>query len=67
MRTAIQLLEARGDLEIIEEGTATMQLAQGDGQEKPEIQDIQARLQALLQETAAYRAFFSRAAPESLV
>ncbi len=67
VREGIHWLAARGDVQIIEEEARTMQLASGDGQSRPELDDIQARLQALVQETAAYRAYFARTPPERLV
>jgi single-stranded-DNA-specific exonuclease len=63
----IYLLAARGDVRIIAEETAIIQLAPGDGRQKLEIDEIETRLRALLQETAAYRAYFTRTAPERLL
>lgn len=68
VREGIRLLAARGDVQITQEDDTTIQLAPGSGhQAQKEIDEIEARLRALLQETAAYRAYFSRAAPERLV
>ncbi len=73
VREGIRLLAARGDVLIVEEGDTTIQLAPGDGGANTdsgattELEEIQARLWALLQETAAYRVYLSRAAAERLV
>jgi single-stranded-DNA-specific exonuclease len=67
VRESLRLLEARGDIRILDQATDLMHIAAGDGQIKPGLDEIQARLNALLQETAAYRAFFSRAAPGALI
>jgi hypothetical protein len=44
-----------------------MRVVPGDRRPKPEREAILTRLQALLQETAAYRAFFARAAAGQLI
>ncbi len=73
VRQGIRLLAARGDVQIVQEGDTTIQLAPGDGVANTdggatiELEHIPARLRALLQETAAYRVYFGRAAPERLV
>lgn len=67
VREGIRLLAARGDVQILEEGDTTMRLAPGDGQARPELEEAQARLRALLGETAAYRAYFGRTPPERLI
>jgi single-stranded-DNA-specific exonuclease len=67
VREGIYLLAARGDVRIVEEQARSMQLARGDGQTRPELDEVRARLRALLQETAAYRAYFARTPPEGLI
>jgi len=60
VREGVQLMAARGDVRITEDGTTTMHIAHGDGRRTPEFEEIQTRLEAILQETAAYRTYFSR-------
>jgi hypothetical protein len=67
VREGIYLLAARGDVQIVEEEDTIMQLIPGTGHTQPELPEIQARLRALLQETAAYRTYFGRSAPDRLV
>jgi hypothetical protein len=71
VREGIYLLAARGDVQIVEEGDTTIQLAPGDngdtGDDLKKPEHIQARLWALLQETAAYRVYFGRVAAERLL
>lgn len=67
VREGIRLLVSQGDVRILEEGVATCRLAVGDGGSTPERHDIRARVHALLQETAAYRAFFARVTPDQLI
>ena len=68
VREGIRLLAARGDVQIIKEGDTSIQLAPGSQHRaQAEIDEIEARLRALLQETAAYRVYFARTAPERLV
>jgi single-stranded-DNA-specific exonuclease len=67
VREGIYLLAARGDVQVVQEEDTIMRLIPGDGQSRPELPEIQARFRAILQETAAYRAYFARTAPERLV
>jgi hypothetical protein len=67
VREGIYLLAARGDIQIVKEYDTLIQLAPGDGHTQSELPEIQARLRALLQETAAYRTYFARSAPDRLV
>jgi single-stranded-DNA-specific exonuclease len=67
VRKGIHLLADRGDVQIVEERETTMRLAPGDGNAKTEIDEVKAPLEALLQETAAYRAYFARTAPDRLI
>ena len=67
VREGIYVLAARGDVQIVQEEETSMQLIPGDGEPRPELPETQARFRAILQETAAYRAYFARTAPERLV
>jgi hypothetical protein len=67
VRQAVAFLHARGDVEITEKGRTRYRLGTGDGQKRPAVEEIQAQLQALLQETAAYRRYYARAPAERLV
>ncbi len=67
VREGIHLLHARGDVKIVEESATSIRLLPGDGQPTPELDASQARLQALLQETAAYRAYFARTPADRLI
>jgi hypothetical protein len=67
VRAGLHLLAARGDVQIVEEGDTSMRLAPGDGRPREELDEAQARLGALLQETAAYRTYFVRAPSERLI
>jgi hypothetical protein len=67
VRAGLHLLAARGDLRVLEEGDTTIHLMPGDRRPNPELENIHAHLIALLQETAAYRAFFAKADPERLI
>jgi single-stranded-DNA-specific exonuclease len=66
VRAGIHLLAARGDVNIISDGDTTIHITHGSGQQQPNLDEMQAYLQAHLQETAAYRAFFARTAVERL-
>jgi single-stranded-DNA-specific exonuclease len=66
VREGIRLLSARGDVRIIEETDMIFLLAPGDRLGGPDLDLIQTRLHALLQETAAYRVFFARTNAEQL-
>jgi single-stranded-DNA-specific exonuclease len=61
VRLGIRLLHARGDLHIVAEGDSEMQIAPGDGKPGSSLEESRAELEALLNETAAYRAYFARA------
>jgi single-stranded-DNA-specific exonuclease len=67
VRAGIHLLAARGDVQILHEGNTTMQLAPGTKMPQGKETETAARLRALLQETAAYRAYFARTAAERLI
>ncbi|HVU12126.1 MAG TPA: single-stranded-DNA-specific exonuclease RecJ [Phototrophicaceae bacterium] len=57
VRTGLEWLVARGQITFVSAST----LAQGSGQPSPDLARITDRLNALLRETAAYRAFYRRA------
>ena len=67
VREGIRLLATRGDVQILQEGDTRMQLAPGTGTPAGEEAEVAARLRALLQETAAYRAYFARTDAERLI
>jgi single-stranded-DNA-specific exonuclease len=67
VREGIRLLAARGDIRILEEGPSSMHIARGDGVPTFELDEIRSRLEAVLQETAAYRTFFGHIPAEQLV
>jgi len=67
VRAGLHLLDCRGDIRILDENDATVRLTHGTGQVKAELEQTHARLQALLQETAAYRAYFARTPAERLI
>jgi hypothetical protein len=60
-------LAARGHVEILDETDETIRLAEGNQTVDADLSDISARLQVLLEETAAYRAFFARADGQALI
>jgi single-stranded-DNA-specific exonuclease len=67
VREGIYLLRARGFVTIVEEKEGIMRLTLGDGQVRPDLEQTEARLRALLQETAAYRVYYGRTDPERLL
>ena len=67
VRQGIYLLATRGDVQILQEGDTTIQLAPGTGTPGDEDAEVAARLRALLQETAAYRAYFGRTDAQRLI
>jgi single-stranded-DNA-specific exonuclease len=60
-------LTARGHLAVESAGDDEVQLAAGTGETSPDLPRVAARVKALLEETAAYRAHFVRAEKETLV
>jgi hypothetical protein len=60
VREGIRLLHARGDIRILHQGNRTMHIAPAKGEVKNDVDAVRARLEALLQETAAYRTYFGR-------
>ncbi len=63
VRTGLEWLSARGQVTLVNEST----LAAGSGQPLSNLNAISERLNALLRETAAYRAFYRRADPARLL
>ncbi len=61
VRAGINWLQAYGYLRLVEQIGDELQLAKGDGLQTKELSQAQVVLQSLLQESAAYRAYFSRA------
>jgi single-stranded-DNA-specific exonuclease len=77
-RTGIAWLAARGDIVVLEERDGELQLAPGEGdtaarrdrfddRASPDLARTVSRLRSLLEETAAYRAYFLRADAETLI
>jgi single-stranded-DNA-specific exonuclease len=67
IRAGLEWLAARGQVRLVEATGDALSLAPGDGQARTEARQAQARLKALLAETAAYRSFFLRAEADRLV
>ncbi|MCB0254044.1 MAG: hypothetical protein KDI55_09960, partial [Anaerolineae bacterium] len=67
VRAGLRWLTERGHLRILEESGDRLQLARGDGVTSSSLAAAAADLQALLNETAAYRRFFARAEPASIL
>jgi single-stranded-DNA-specific exonuclease len=67
VRAGLEWLAARRQLDLVEATGDALTLGPGDGRPGPEAHRIQARLKALLDETAAYRSFFLRADLDRLV
>jgi single-stranded-DNA-specific exonuclease len=61
VQAGLDWLAARGQLRLAEATGDALTLGPGGGRPHPEARKIQARLKALLEETAAYRGFFLRA------
>jgi single-stranded-DNA-specific exonuclease len=63
----IHWLQAYGYLRVVGEVGSELQLEKGDGLQTKELPQAQAILQGLLQESAAYRSYISRADPRLLL
>ncbi len=61
VRAGLEWLAARGYIATLEENDGEVRLSPGDQAPRPELPQLTVRLQALLEETAAYRAYFRRA------
>jgi len=66
VRAGLAWLGARGHLVVLGEDGDEVHLAAGDQMVSADLPQIVARLKALLEETAAYRAYFARAEKETL-
>jgi len=67
VRAGIAWLEAHGHVHVLEDAGDEIRLGEGDGLERGPQPQVTARLRALLEETAAYRAYFAHAHPERLI
>jgi len=67
VRAGLDWLSAQGHLAILEERDGEVHLEAGDGEPRADAPRSAARLKALLEETAAYRAHFARVSAEKLV
>jgi len=67
VRAGLAWLEARGHIAILEEDGDVVHLAAGSRAASGDLERIRTELNALIEETAAYRAYFIRAASEQLV
>ncbi|MBN1178592.1 MAG: single-stranded-DNA-specific exonuclease RecJ [Anaerolineae bacterium] len=60
VRAGIDWLVAHGDVRVLEQAAGTLSLAAGTRNVAADFPQVTARLKALLDETAAYRAYFDR-------
>jgi single-stranded-DNA-specific exonuclease len=67
VRAGLAWLEAKGHVVLLEGRDDVIRLAPGDGSASKALSGAAARLRALLEETAAYRAHVARADAESLI
>jgi single-stranded-DNA-specific exonuclease len=67
VRAGLDWLAARGSVVIEGETDGELHLAAGDGVRGDELPAVTDRLRALLEETAAYRAYFARAEAQALM
>jgi len=67
VRKGLGWLAANGHVQVPAIDGDQIQLAPGDGQKGVEIVEISAQLKALLDESAAYRSYYSRADKDTLV
>lgn len=67
VRTGLAWLEARGHVTVVEERGGTIRLTPGDGSTIDGLSKIGERVQALLEETGAYRAHVARADANVLI
>ncbi|UCC65398.1 MAG: single-stranded-DNA-specific exonuclease RecJ [Anaerolineae bacterium] len=61
VRAGLEWLVARGQICLVKATGDALTLSPGDGQRRDEARQVQSRIKALLEETAAYRSFFLRA------
>ncbi len=67
VRLGLDWLQAGGHLHIVSTDDNTALLEQGDGISQPGITEIATRLSAILNETAAYRQYYTRADKDALL
>ena len=67
VRAGLAWLTSRGYLTMVGEEGGEVRLAAGSGASNADLPGIAAQLQALLEETAAYRAYFAQADQEALI
>jgi hypothetical protein len=67
VRAGLSWLEGQGHLVVLEGESDDLHLAEGSRDTRRDLRQATAQLRALLQETAAYRAFFVRADGETAV
>ena len=67
VRQGLFWLAAHGNIILIREDGEEVEFAPGDGVARPDLPQVTARLEALLAETAAYRAYFATANGQSLI
>lgn len=67
VRLGLDWLAARGHLTVAYSPDGRLQLAPGSGRSDPRLHEIAAQLKAALDETVAYRAFFSRSEATLLI
>jgi single-stranded-DNA-specific exonuclease len=67
VRAGLDWLAGRGHIALLDGDGGRVSLAAGDQKTRADLPQAMARLRTLLEETAAYRAHFARADPETLV
>ena len=67
VRAGLAWLEAKGHVVLLQGRDDVIRLTPGDGSESRALSGAAARLRALLEETAAYRAYVARADAEALI
>ena len=67
VQKGLEWLEAAGHIQIIEHSGTQIRLSPGQVVVMPGTDKIESQLRALLEETAAYRAYFARAAASGLI
>jgi single-stranded-DNA-specific exonuclease len=67
VRAGLDWLAGRGHIALLDADGDRVSLAAGDRKTRADLPQAMARLRTLLEETAAYRAHFARADPETLI
>jgi len=67
LRKGLAWLEAAGHIRILEEAGSLLSISPGEGKAQPATGEIEGQLRSMLNETAAYRAYFARAAASGVV